>query len=127
MSSHDDDDDDTREGPGAGGSEAIARPVDKLIEQNRIVVDEAGTVFRYNGRSWEECGDAELNKLALDVDDSRLSSIARRREIIELLKGRRMIPGLRGKPLAANRLAGRGRGLWSGWESLSSGWGATPW
>jgi hypothetical protein len=41
MSRHDDD----SVGPSAGGGETIARLVDKLIEENRFMVDEAGNVF----------------------------------------------------------------------------------
>jgi hypothetical protein len=93
-------------GPGAGGGETIARLVEKLIERNEFVVDEAGNVFRHDGRSWEACSDAYLNKLALDVEGYERSTIDRRCEIIDMLKACRMMRGLRGERLAGNRLAG---------------------
>ena len=96
-------------GARAGGGETIARLVDKLIEQNEFVVDEAGNVFRHNGRFWEAFGDAHLNKLALDVDGYERSTIARRCEIIEMLKARTMMPGLRGERLAGMIRPGRPR------------------
>jgi hypothetical protein len=99
------------EGPSAGGGETIARLVEKLIEQNRFVVDEAGNVFRHNGRFWEACSDAYLKKLALDVEGYERSTIDRRCEIIEMLKARRMVPGLRGERLPGNWPGGRARGV----------------
>jgi hypothetical protein len=48
---------------------------------------------------------------ALDVEAYERSTIERRCEIKEMLKARRMMPGLRGERLAGNRPGGGDRGL----------------
>lgn len=74
--------------------ETAAVVADRLLTEERYVTDHSDTVFRYNGRFWEELSRARLRQIALYADGYRKSTEARRKEIIEQIKARSHKPDL---------------------------------
>src|SRR5258708_1287695 len=76
-----------------------------LVERERLVTDDSGTAYRYNGAYFDRLSEAALTQAALRADLPGRSSDKRRREIVSGIKAETFLLDLEWGRVAEDEVA----------------------